>query len=106
MRHLCVFVLLTAGLCPAGEFFSGMAARAVIGQRTFTEQASGASDRVIGAVSGVAIGNGKLILVDDNRVSAAPQNSRVLIFNDLQSFIPGPTQELPVSEERCSVCVG
>ncbi|MBI4907927.1 MAG: hypothetical protein HY820_30155 [Acidobacteria bacterium] len=109
MRNLCVFWFLAAELCQAGEFFNGMAARAVIGQRTFTEQASGASDTLIGAVSGIAFGNGKLVLVDDNRVSAAPQNSRVLIFNDVLRFIPKPTDELdqpPDNYVRCLVCVG
>lgn len=107
MRNLCVYWLLTAGLCQAGEFFSGMAARAVIGQRTFTEQATGASDTVLGAVSGIAYGNGKLVLVDDNRVSALPQNSRVLVYSNVNSFLPQPTQELKVVDgARCLVCVG
>lgn len=105
MRMIGVFVLL-AGLCSAAEFFSGMAARAVIGQRTFTQQAPGASAVLLGGVSGIAYGNGILVVVDDNRVSASPENNRVLIFNNVNNFLPGPADELPVGENRCPVCVG
>lgn len=98
--------VMASGLCLGAEFFTGMAARAVIGQRTFTEQASGASEFIIGGVSGLAYANGMLITVDDNRVSAAPQNNRVLLFRELRTFLPEPTAELPVSETRCQVCVG
>jgi len=83
-----------------------MAARAVIGQRTFTAQQPGASDILLGAVSGIAFVNGTLIAVDDNRVSASPQNNRVLIFRDVNTFLPGPAEELPLDENRCPVCVG
>ncbi|HUQ95691.1 MAG TPA: hypothetical protein VM120_28695, partial [Bryobacteraceae bacterium] len=93
-------------MCSAAEFFSGMAARAVIGQRNFTAQQPGASDVLLGGVSGVAYANGTLIVVDDNRVSATPSNNRVLIFPDVNSFLPQPTEEIPVSEQRCPICVG
>ncbi|MBI3682638.1 MAG: hypothetical protein HY235_19860 [Acidobacteria bacterium] len=93
-------------MCPAADFFSGMAARALIGQRNFTAQTPGASDTLMGAVSGLAYANGMLIAVDDNRVSASPQNNRVLIYFNVHSFLPTPTQEIPVSDQRCPVCVG
>ncbi len=105
-KYSLVFLLTAAELCRGAEFFTGMAARAVIGQRTFTEQSSGASDILLGAVGGLAYANGTLVVVDDNRVSALPQNNRVLIFRDVNSFLPQPLAELPVTEDRCPVCVG
>lgn len=105
MRTLAVVLCLAAKLS-AADYFSGMAARAVIGQRTFTAQTPGASDVLLGGVSGIAIANGILIAVDDNRVSASPQNNRVLIFPDVRTFLPDPDQELPVNDVRCQVCVG
>jgi uncharacterized protein (TIGR03437 family) len=108
---------LAAGLCsssPAADYFTGMAARAVIGQRTFTAQDPGpttgtttvATSNLLGGVSGIAYANGMLFAVDDNRVSAGPQNNRVLLYRDVRSFLPGPNDELPVTNERCQVCVG
>lgn len=106
-KYSLVFLLTAAGLCHAEQkFFTGMAARAVIGQRTFTDQLSGASDILLGAVGGLAYANGVLVVVDDNRVSALPQNNRVLVFRNVNDFLPKPADELPVSEERCQVCVG
>jgi len=101
-----VGIFLIAGLCSAADFFSGMAARAVIGQRTFTAQAPVSSEAVLGAASGIAYANGTLVVVDDNRVSATPRNNRILIYNNIRSVLPDPTQELPVSEARCQVCIG
>lgn len=107
MRNYSFVVLIAAAAtCQAADFFTGMAARAVIGQRTFTQQESGASDFVVGAVGGLAYANGVLVVVDDNRVSATPQNNRVLIYRNVNDFLPKPADELPVSEERCQVCVG
>lgn len=103
-----VFVgtLLIAGLCSAADFFSGMAARAVIGQRTFTAQEPVSDAEVLGAASGIAFANGMLVVVDDNRVSATPRNNRILIYNNIRGVLPDPTQELPISEARCQVCIG
>ncbi|MCC6341996.1 MAG: hypothetical protein IT166_07355 [Bryobacterales bacterium] len=106
MRKYGIGLLLAAGLCEAADFFSGMAARAVIGQRTFTAQTPGASDVLLGGVGGIAYANGTLIVVDDNRVSASPQNNRVLIFRNVSSFLPEPTAVLPPSGVRCPLCVG
>ncbi|MBL8174324.1 MAG: hypothetical protein JNK48_06635 [Bryobacterales bacterium] len=103
-----VFVgsLLIAGLCSGAEFFSGMAARAVIGQRTFTAQQPASDQEVIGAASGIAYANGTLIVVDDNRVSALPRNNRILIYRNIRQAIPNPTDEIPINNIRCQVCVG
>lgn len=108
MRKLGILAL-AAGLCSsssAADYFTGMAARAVIGQRTFTAQEPGATSNLLGGVSGIAYANGMLFAVDDNRVSAGPQNNRVLIYRDVRSFLPGPVDELPLNNDRCQVCVG
>ncbi|MBL8228852.1 MAG: hypothetical protein JNL98_10260 [Bryobacterales bacterium] len=108
MRTIAFCFLLAAGSCAGAEFFSGMAARAVIGQRTFTAQDPGdkPSARVLGGVSGIALVNGDLWVVDDNRVDASPWNSRVLLFRGINRILPSPTAELPVTEARCPVCLG
>ncbi|MCZ2150304.1 MAG: hypothetical protein LC126_21320, partial [Bryobacterales bacterium] len=62
MRKYGIGLLLAAGLCQAADFFSGMAARAVIGQRTFTAQSPGATDVLLGGVGGIAYANGTLIV--------------------------------------------
>jgi hypothetical protein len=108
MRTIAFCFLLAAGSCAGAEFFSGMAARAVIGQRTFTAQDPGEtpSARVLGGVSGIALVNGDLFVVDDNRVAASPQNSRILMFRGINRVLPGPTDELPITDARCQVCLG
>lgn len=77
----------------------------VIGQRTFTAQAEGASDTLVGAVSGLAYANNTLFVVDSNRVGAAPINNRVLIFNNVGENLPSPAAELQ-DLQRCNVCTG
>ncbi|MCS7026397.1 MAG: hypothetical protein NZV14_16495 [Bryobacteraceae bacterium] len=108
MRSFVFCFLLAVSSSAGADFFSGMAARAVIGQRTFTAQDPGEkpSARVLGAVSGIALVNGDLWVVDDNRVSAFPQNSRVLRFRAIDRVLPSPTAELPVTDARCPVCLG
>lgn len=106
MRKYGFFVFLWAAACPAADFFSGMAARAIIGQRTFTSQDPTSSGTVLGGVSGIAYANGTLFAVDDNRIDALPRNNRVVIFRNLQDVIPPPDAELPVTDERCPLCLG
>lgn len=92
----------------AADYFTGQAARAIIGQRTFTDQLPGPSQWLLGGVSGVAYANGILVAVDDNRLQATPQDSRVLIFRDLSSRLPGPKDEIPVTayfDVRCPLCL-
>ncbi|MEP6538183.1 MAG: hypothetical protein ABJF23_22785 [Bryobacteraceae bacterium] len=103
------FVLLcaAAAIARSADFTTGQAARLVIGQQTFTAQEEGASDRLLGAASGVAVANDTLFVVDSNRVGSAPQNNRVLIFPNLSVNLPAPTAELPKdSQVRCQVCLG
>jgi hypothetical protein len=100
-------LLAAAGVTNAADFSTGQAARLVIGQETFTREASGASESLLGGLSGIAYANNTLFVVDSNRVGASPQNNRVLIFPNLSGSLPEPTAELPKdAEKRCPVCTG
>lgn len=85
---------------------TGQAARLIIGQPTFTAQDIGASERQLGAVSGIAYANDTLYVVDANRLNATPNNHRVLVFPNISAQFPAPEQELPVNNFRCQICVG
>jgi uncharacterized protein (TIGR03437 family) len=84
---------------------TGQAARAVIGQETFTSQDTNSSDTVVGGVSGLAFAGNTLFVADSNRVGSFPSNNRVLLFQNLSSQLPPPTAELPYNS-KCPVCVG
>ena len=99
-----ILVLLAASAY-AAEFVTGQAARAVIGQRTFTDGSQGADQNLIGGVGGVAYANNMLFVADGNRVGAAPVNQRVLIFKNVSGFLPQPTDVLQYTTP-CPVCVG
>lgn len=103
MKYFALSLAL-ASMLSAAEFRTGQAARALIGQRTFTQQGSVASAATLGAVSGVAYANDTLVLVDSSRVPAQPQNNRVLVYRDIASKVPGPKAEIPLTETRCPVC--
>lgn len=100
-------LLAAAAVSGAADFSTGQAARVVIGQQTFTSQASGASQILVGGVSGLAYANDTLFVVDSNRVGASPQNNRVLIFTNLSTSLPNPTDPLPKdAQSACPVCTG
>ncbi len=100
-----ILAVVTAVCAPAVDFTTGQAARAEIGQITFTEQTYGASDTLLGAISGLAYANNTLFVADSNRVGALPINNRVLIFNNIHGIVPSPTAEL-LYDRKCPVCVG
>ena len=105
-RALIFTTFVTA--CAFGQnstFNTGQAARLVVGQRTFTEADYGASNTVIGAISGIAYANGMLFVADANRYGASPINNRVLIFKDVNTY-PGPTDIPSIPGNTCSVCRG
>jgi uncharacterized protein (TIGR03437 family) len=114
MRHLAV-LLLAAGGSFAADFITGQAARAVIGQPTFTSQdcangcdpsaTASASANLVGAASGLAYANGALFVADANRVNFLPINNRVLIYRNINQQLPPPDAELP-TDQRCPLCVG
>ncbi len=106
MKYFALLVA-TTGLACAADFATGQAARLVIGQVTFTQQDSGASQTLLGGVSGVAYANNLLFVADSNRVGAQPQNNRVLLFSGLSGMLPSPTAAIDQSNPYpCAVCVG
>src|SRR5262249_22957852 len=100
-----ILVLLAAAAAHAAEFSTGQAARLVIGQRTFTDGIQGATQDLVGGVSGVAYADDMLFVVDSNRIGAAPVNQRVLIFKNLSGALPKPTDQL-FYNRPCPVCLG
>ena len=104
MKCISVFLLLAAAAA-AADFTTGQAARLVIGQTTFTNQDPNSSDTVLGAVSGIAYAADTLFVADSNRVQATSSNHRVLLFQNLSSQLPSPTDELQYNR-NCPVCVG
>ncbi len=98
-------LFLAASTSLAADFYTGQAARLVIGQRTFTAQDQGASDTLVGGVGGVAYARDTLFVADANRIAADPNNNRVLVFNNLSSMLPSPTGELQYTQ-TCPVCGG
>jgi uncharacterized protein (TIGR03437 family) len=104
MKFFALFLLATSvGL--AADLSTGQAARLIIGQTTFTVEESGASKTLVGAVGGVAFANNTLFVADANRVGALPVNQRVLIYKNLSSMVPNPTDILEATR-RCPACVG
>jgi len=86
------------------DFLTGQAARIVIGQNTFTAQASGnPSQYQLGAVDGIAYADNRLFIVDSNHLQIPPLNNRVLIYNNASQFIYDPTAAIPQGG-RCNVC--
>ncbi len=104
MLKYCAVFSLCAGLGLAADYVTGQAARAVIGQTTFTSQASGASNLLVGGVGGVAYANDTLFVTDGNRMGNAPINNRVLIFDNISHMIPAATTEIGANTGRCPVC--
>ena len=92
MLKYCAVLSLCAGSGLAqADFLTGMAARAIIGQTTFTSQDSGASNTLLGGVGGIAYANNTLFVTDANRLGNAPINNRVVLFNNLSRMVPSVT---------------
>lgn len=105
MKSFAVLVL-AAAIAPAADFYTGQAARLVIGQKTFTSQDSGATDQLLGAVGGIAYANDTLFVTDANRLGASPINHRVLVFRSLTQQLPQLRGEIAPDIARCPVCTG
>jgi uncharacterized protein (TIGR03437 family) len=104
MKFIPGILLWTAAAC-AADFTTGQAARAVIGQQTFTAADPNSSNTVIGGASGIAYAADTLFVADDNRMGAAPENNRVLLFQNLATMLPAPMAALAYTTQ-CPVCVG
>jgi len=87
-------------------YLTNQAARMTIGQVTFTNQdVETTSSSLLGAVGGVAYANNTLFITDSNKIQATPVQNRVLIYNNVSSFIPVPTAQI-TQGIRCPVCIG
>jgi len=107
MRLIALFLVSTLIVSAAElSLTTGQAARLVIGQPTFTAATPGASESLLGAISGLAYANDTLFVVDSNRMGATPVNHRVLLFKNLSNQLPAPEAELEVNFNRCQICVG
>ena len=116
VRFLVLILACSTVWTPSGmaqpKFVNGQAARLVIGQPSFTRQAPVSGRETIGGAGGIAIVNNRLFIADGNEMGSTPLNNRVLLYNDLASFIPDPDHALPQPakgagpQEFCPVCVG
>src|SRR5580704_15882177 len=106
MLKYCAFLSLCASVTLAGDYFTGQAARLVIGQTTFTSQTAGASDTLLGSANGLAFAGDTLFVADSNKIGFTPVNNRVLLFKNTSQAMPGPLASLPAYSGRCPVCVG
>lgn len=103
--QLLVGLCLFACLGSAQDFYTGQAARLVVGQKTFTDQYPGSSASQLGAAGGVAVAGNRLYVADSSRIGAAPANHRIVIFDGVSSFVPRPDAQ-PPQGSRCPACVG
>ena len=101
-------LLATASVALPADFFTGQAARLVIGQETFTAQGDTPNPNTLGGVGGVAFANNILVVADANRVGAGPMNHRVLIYRNVASDIALPVNaEIPqIPGKICPACRG
>ncbi len=104
IKHFLLWVASAAIALPA-EFYSGQAARLLIGQRNFTAQEPAAAIDVLGGVGGLAFANNMLFVADSNQVGSEPFNHRVLIFRNLDQ-IALPVNALVPQGTRCPACRG
>ncbi|HEY1218041.1 MAG TPA: hypothetical protein VGF03_03825 [Bryobacteraceae bacterium] len=104
MKCIPVIIFCSAALY-AADFVNGQAARAVIGQTTFTTADPNSTNTVLGGANGIAYAANTLFVADSNIFGAVPVNNRVLMFQNLSSQLPAPTAELPY-QTTCPVCVG
>src|SRR5581483_5533482 len=109
---ISVFLLSVCSL-RAQNFVNGQAARAELGQYTFTF--GGATpgttqtlpnQQILGGASGLAWANGILFVADSNRLGALPQDNRVVMFNT--NRIPATNADLTAAQSystyQCNVC--
>jgi uncharacterized protein (TIGR03437 family) len=108
-KYLAVFFLclFASALQAQKPFQNGQAARAVVGQITFTQGSAIPSQQVLGGASGLAWAGNRLYVADSNRIAASPQDHRVLVFDSAK--IPDPhrdvTQDSDVSSlVYCYLC--
>jgi len=104
VKHLVLW-LACAAIAPSAEFYSGQAARLLIGQKTFTAQQPATTADTLGGVGGLAFVNNTLFVADSNRVGSLPLNHRVLIFRNIDQ-VTLPVNALIPQINRCPACRG
>ncbi len=104
MKHLMLWLACVA-IAPSAEFYSGQAARLLIGQKTFTDQLPATKADTLGGVGGLAFANNTLFVADSNRVGSAPLNHRVLVFRNMNQ-VTLPVNALIPQTGRCPACRG
>ena len=104
MKYLATLLLCVAPAFCA-DLVSGEAARAVIGQPTFTAQNAASPASTLGGVSGIAYANGTLFVTGANRLAANPMQNRVVIYHNINQKI-GLPNAVPPAGSRCSICFG
>jgi hypothetical protein len=82
-------------------FQNGQAARAVVGQITFTQGSAVPSQQVLGGASGLAWAGNRLYVADSNRIAASPQDHRVLVFDTAK--IPDPHRDVTQDSDVSSL---
>jgi uncharacterized protein (TIGR03437 family) len=108
-----LLLLTSAWTLDAQNFVNGQAARAVLGQYTFTF--GGATpgptlilpnQQIFGALSGLAWNNGTLYIADSNSIGSIPQDNRVLMLQT--GLIPDVYADLTNAQSYsmypCNVC--
>jgi uncharacterized protein (TIGR03437 family) len=106
MLKYCAVLSLCAGLGLASDYMTYQAARLVIGQPTFTNQQSGATNQLLGSAAGIAFAANTLFVADSNRFGLTPDNNRVLLFGNITQSMPQPLDAIPNFSGRCPVCLG
>lgn len=109
---------------PLTQYTTGQAGRLVIGQPRFSSQrgvdvnTTGTAPNttttvtyetlqtLVGSAQGVAYANGTLIVADANRQGGLPDNNRVLIYNNVQSWLPAPHDDILQNGTPCPACLG
>jgi uncharacterized protein (TIGR03437 family) len=99
--------LFASALLAQKPFQNGQAARAVVGQITFTVGNNNPSQQTLGGASGIAWAGNRLYVADSNLVGATPLDNRVLVFDT--TLIPGPYVDLATDtslygQATCFVC--
>jgi len=61
---------------------------------------------LVGSAQGLAYANGTLIVADANRQGGTPDNNRVLIYNDIQSWLPGPHDDIRRTGRLARIALG
>ena len=100
LAALSLALALAAPLAAQPQWVDHQAARLIVGQPSFTRQSPTSSRDIIGSAGGVAVGGNRLFVAEGNRIGASPVNNRVLVYNNLDGFIPG-LDEVPPQDETC-----